>query len=198
MTRVRIVDSFNAMCRDDFTGDENALLLPRRLTGWFNVLAMRVPHALLAEQEEFLKTLEGGRGPVSAAARQVLSDIQNLRDNHFTPELRVVNRGRYGPSVHGFHVDVAVCRILCCYNGAATEFLDNQDAVPTDPNRARGTFKPKEGAAAQSFQLGDIWRHKGIRSGQEGDTPDAFIHRAPRMKMFSIPRLLLVGEYQSK
>lgn len=201
--RIRAVDSIAAMCREDFAGDENVLLVPRRLSGAFNALAMRLSNIDYKSREEFLKSCTAAPRlhPVfGAAAAQVLDDMNALRENGFRPELRLVKRRYYTPSVMNYHVDRGDSRIICCYNGQATEFLNNEDARHQHAARSTGAFYAKEGAVVQTFQLGDIWRHKGVkldRSGEHGvreEMAAAFIHRAPKMAFVSFPRMMVVGE----
>jgi hypothetical protein len=199
---IRIVDSFGAMCGDDFAGDENVLLLPRRLNGAFNALALRLSQVKSQQREALLESFVGPRLHVlfGAAASQVQGDMNALRDHGFQPELRVVTQGYYIPTVMNYHVDRALSRIICCYNGQATEFLNNEDAEHQNPDRATGAFWAKAGAAPQNFQLGDIWRHKGVPLNCSGEIDmraamaAAFIHRAPKMRLLSVPRLMVVGE----
>lgn len=200
--QIRVVDSFTAMCRDDFAAGENVLRLPRRLSGEFNLLALCLSRTERNRREAALESFVAPRlhRVFGVAARQVLDDMAALRDHGFHPELRVVQRGFYTPSVMHFHVDRGESRIICCYNGSATEFLSGGDAVHQNPNRATGGFVAKDGAVIQTFELGDIWRHKGVplnRSGEVGvgaEMAAAFIHRAPKMPLVAWPRLMVVGE----
>lgn len=200
--RVRIVDSFGVMCGDDFVDRENVLLMPRRLSGAFNALALCLSRVERKQRETVLESFVTPRLHLvfGVAARQVLEDMKALRDHGFRPELRVATRGFYTSAVMNYHVDRGASRIICCYNGQATEFLRNDDAEHQNPDRSTGSFRAKDGATPQAFALGDIWRHKGVplsRTGEIGAREEmsaAFIHRAPKMGFFSMPRLMVVGE----
>lgn len=200
--RIRVVDSFGAMCGDAFAGDENVLLLPRRLSGAFNALAFCLSRVDLKKRAAFLETAAASRlhRAFADAAHQVLCDMNALQEHGFRPELRVVQRGYYTASVMNYHVDRGESRIICCYNGLGTEFLHNEDALHRNKDRATGAFVARDGAIVQNFHLGDIWRHKGvplIRSEEvsvRAEMESAFIHRAPKMGFLSMPRLMVVGE----
>lgn len=199
--RIRVVDSFAAMCGDDFAAGENALLLPRRLTGAFNLLAWRLTADDWKDREAVLKSYAGPRlhRIFGHAAQQILTDMEMLHDHGYRPELRVVRKGRYPSSVLNYHVDRGSCRIICCYNDPVTRALRNEDAIPADPKRANGSFRAREGALPFAFHAGDIWRHKAVPLDDESNLAnrmgEAFIHCAPRIGAWANPRLMLVGEY---
>jgi hypothetical protein len=211
--RVRLVGSFQELLTTPFAGDVNALCWPRVLEGNF---------AEVADQLRSLPLSEAGR----LAVETMVQDLNLLLEQDLDPELNSIRAypreeapGPVATDVMSFHVDSATDEAdtwLCTYQGACSEGLENEQAVPradVPETRARLLelyggmddegfqdylaencydlhYAPLPGARPYSFGVGHLWR---IATDWPGSPVLPCIHRAPETRPGDPVRLLLIS-----
>jgi len=226
LPRLGLVADFEELQRLRFGPDRNALCWPRQLAGDYDrlVRACAPEPGIQSLDAETLLTLP--LPPAAALARaQVLADWHLLHDAGLDPALEIVHgyveadcAGPVPTHVRSFHVDRADIEAdtwICCYTGAATEGLCNDDAVrhidvPTTRALLQAQYRGPAadldawlatqhydlhyaelpGAKRWSFGFGNLWRIACLHPGS-----DALpcIHRAPAHHAGDTPRLLLLA-----
>lgn len=193
MTRIQ-VENIQILCNTSFDREHNAVHLPRKLSGDFTALAWDIHNDISEGDAEYREkngyftmrdnvytgmlrwhATNAKTAEEAQAAQKVLDDLNTVNDLDFPAFLRIVmpgNQLKYASAAR-FHRDgyvetMARGRLLCCYNGAATEYVEN--------------------GALRVFGLGDMWRHAARR---DPSGAKAFPHRAPACNE---PRLVLVGD----
>lgn len=211
--RQKIASSLSELAQTEFSPDVNMVRLPRKLSGNFNRLAARAWSDLKARSmsidlpydarlqdylhdiinpPSFLKKIFIAEAE-QAAARLVLTDMEDMQAEGYTCCLRLVSPRGYKANVENFHVDgpadtyASHDRALCCYAGPTTEYLNNEDAA----GNGRGGYKPLDDSRVMRFQNGELWKH--ATRNMKDVLP--FIHRAPkgdgnvRMLLFGVQKL---------
>ncbi len=139
-SRIRVVDSFDALVNASFGPEVNAICWARQLPGNFDEIAALLQGGkdIVSLDEEAIESLrlrlsEQGR----IAAAMLLADRRLLQERGLQPSLECVPRYSRDDSnavptdVYSFHADrapVAADTYLCSYNEAASEGLDNASA----------------------------------------------------------------------
>jgi hypothetical protein len=212
--RIKVVQSMRAFFEESFW-PANVILHARALVGDFKALASWLDREFQIEKKQQMQTLSPESlsrltdrmgGGERFAALQIIDDMKAIRqsrqgeEGHFGPVLRILSSAGY-ESVNDyytatFHHDrhmpagQKTGRILCCYTGPVTEWINNEDA------RVRFSgdmlYDPLPEAEIHSFRLGEIWRAAGANftAGQV----DPFIHRSRKQKPGDLPRLVLQAE----
>ena len=138
-SRVRYVESFEALANTVFAEGVNALCWPRELPGDFAEVV-----AKLGDGDE-IETLDETRLrslPLSAAGQlavdALLADLQRLRDRQLDPVLNCIrgyppddSAGPIPTDVFSFHADsapIAADTWLCTYYGSPSEAVPNEQA----------------------------------------------------------------------
>lgn len=137
--QVRYVESWEELVSAQFDGEVNALCWKRTLDGDFdevmtalggNAGVVNLGDAQLGS----LRLSPAGQAAVSA----VLNDVKRLEGHGLEPELNYISTyprdqtSVVATDVYSFHVDRAPRNVdtwLCTYSGAATQGLDNADAM---------------------------------------------------------------------
>lgn len=201
-SRIVSAGSLSELFNRDFEGRQNQISYTRSLKGNYNLLAWWLYFMEPALREQKLKEYAGmsrneGKPRRSLlfgdAAEQILSDMAALSEAGRSSEFRVVGPSRYDSRTLSFHFDVCPDRTLFIYNEPGTETIDNEDALPHRFNDPRFAVA-REGAAIYKSHAGDVIRLKALPP----DCPsiperNARFHRAPRMGIFSVPRMILLG-----
>jgi len=178
----------------------SVILLPRKLSGDFNALALGLEDlrsspvrqkktALL--QKKLTSFASDRNSELRDAAGIVLEDMRYFQQKGFFFELRLERsfiRSDDDLPFHQDRLDESFGRILCSYNDPVTEWIRPENA---DYHRRTGLFSAKEESGICRFQTGDLWRFAGSKN-KNGVIP--LIHRAPRSNPGSPPRLLLVAD----
>ncbi|MFZ5445682.1 MAG: hypothetical protein ACOZQL_37160 [Myxococcota bacterium] len=222
--RRRVVSSFDELLQP-FPAGVNALCLARTLDADFDGLA--ATFAARADDEGGLfvldeDTLRAAPKADPRALAVLLDDLRRLAALGREPQLNVLTRyprdTRGLPitvDVHSFHADrapVEADTFLCTYSGAASEGVDDADAVRlVDEPDVRAAlralhgrdegfeaflteecfdlhFRPRPGATPYPFGVGNLWRISV--AWPEAPVPPC-IHRAPLPD--GRPRLLLIS-----
>lgn len=209
-TRIKVVESLDALFDAPFEADVNCILYPRRITGAFNDLAR-----YLYDRRRNMSAREILQGAYVPEALQqekalMLEDIERISANltrngaHADAQIRAETLAKWEKGKVPFSLHFDGCsnpkmgRVLCCYNDPVTEWARNEDIIHEDDEANRWKFRLKAGAPVYQFQPGDIWRLKSFHRGfKERDPADAgcFAHRtpAPTAETLDKPRLLLVA-----
>lgn len=139
-SRIKLVNSFDALVTTRFIDGVNALCWPRELPGDFAEVLRHLPAtegitALDDEELESLPVTEAGR----LAIEFMLNDLRLLRAHDLDPELNHVNGflrdadpGPVRTDVASFHADSATVEAdtwLCTYLGPTSEGLRNEEAI---------------------------------------------------------------------
>lgn len=188
--------NFSELFNTAYQGDDNVVLLPRKLASDFNRLARKLERELRPKGgAPFNEALDAQKlrgllpkldGRDRRALGKILSDMKRVEQAGYLAELRLVSgNGGYGEDgVYAYHQDSGESikgQLLCCYTGAVTEGIRNKDAVAL----GNGSYRAKKGAMPFRFKNGDIWRH----ANDQYEKP--FLHHAPREGKG--PRLVLAA-----
>jgi len=164
-SRLRQVNSFQALVTTPFADGVNALCWPRGLTGDFAevVAALGATEAIEVLDEARLRALS-----VSSAGKVaidvMLADLRLLRENDLDPALNCITG--YPPDedaavvrtdVFSFHVDrapIPAATWLCTYHGSPSEGLINEEAHKRvdDPATRAALLREYGGAADAEFE----------------------------------------------
>lgn len=141
-SRVRLVDSFEALVSTPLDHGVNALCWPRTLAGDFSEIAAHFTaddgSGLTQLDESMLQHL--ALSPAGVTARDaLLQDLRLLRAHDLDPVLNSIQGyprddapGPVPTDVYSFHVDsapVAAYTYLCTYHGPCSEGLRNDQAI---------------------------------------------------------------------
>ncbi|EKE79950.1 hypothetical protein A10D4_12238 [Idiomarina xiamenensis 10-D-4] len=123
--------------------------------------------------------------PEHAARHQLIDDVQLLvamamvlfDANNIGLRLRVLDNAMCPK----FHVDKLMCRWLCTYHGAATEWLANDDVARQSMTAL--TEQPRYASCGEVMLLkGEAW---------PGNAGNGLVHRSPAIQNKATKRLLL-------
>jgi len=220
------VGSFAELLGTPFFGQINALCWERNLPGDFREIAdgLGTGEGIVPVEEVRLRAMR--LSPDGQTAREILlADLELLRVHDLLPSLDCIYssvRDENSPlptDVTSFHADSATVpadTFLCCYTGAPSEGLRNDEArchIEIPETRAKLLrhyggeddagfaeylidhyydlhYAPLPGAKPFSFGTGNLWR---IATEYPGSPVPPCIHRAPTTPPGSPPRLLLIS-----
>lgn len=203
---VKVIDSMGGLLTAEFNlhSPINAFVLPRKLEGDFDGLAVKLANLRRSKSghinnqteyrpKMFLESVRQLRMTDSeiVAAAQIYKDIIAVSQN-LKPRL-LLETPEYKPNSHKWHHDSSLgfsanipSRVLCSYNAASTQFLENTDASHYKHN----FYMQREGTEVKQFGYGEISKHI---VAEEQDAQNWFIHRRPDTSKITTPRLLLAA-----
>ncbi len=199
---LRVSDSLEDLLASNFNLQtaENVVLFRRKkiISIHFNSLAIKIGKETGLEEEEnkdftqdeFLKITQNiNLTPEEILARDFI--IQDLYASSILDPILFLESPQFGQdnSVSKWHRDDSYTpsRLICSYNIAATEFLRNEEALPS-----KGVFyTQRDNSTIYRFRVGDISLHSSNTETEQKE--NVFIHRRPSTQNIQIPRLILIA-----
>ena len=194
---IKVVDNLKDFVDEGFSSETNVILFRRRLSANFNAAAGDLCEIFALRQEDYKGIKQLSEAELEAAYLQasgetrkalgiIIDDIRSQKEIWDEVSLRLITPSGGDKTYHTDGADNGLGRVLCSYNGPATEGL-----VPEETTiDKQGFYIAAPDAKPFAFRVGDLWRCAGSRGVKNANVPP-FVHRAPGSKN---PRLLLVGD----
>jgi hypothetical protein len=207
--RIKLAKSWDDLSAQSYEGGENGILYPRTLSEDFTALARdlyEARHDKPSIQKTGASTISIGQmkenpqlQQYSAAIEVIHHDMQAMwkRPNIMSSSLLLIGPESYTDHrIEEFHADgrdedAAWERVMCCYAGATTEIVRNEDAR-LRPDCDASLYDITPDAKIFHFGLGDVWRQLSNSRGQN----NPLIHRAPMLQGRGEPRLYIKGDFR--
>lgn len=195
MDNVIPVNTIGELFTEEFNAQKNLINLPRTLHGDFNALAREIWTAKWDEDgvlsvdnlDDFMLDVPPLSLPAQKALQSLWQDIDKLKMINLQTEVRLLesdNELYWNDHTYDFHADtirnVDMGRVVCCYTGAATEWLRPQDARPIGDS----SYQALPDAQIFALPLHHMWRQACIGVRPENKNPpngaQPLAHRAPK------------------